>query len=56
MTLFLTFNLSIKTGHAAYYADGVMEQVVAMRQSGNTAMPLPKPIPDGIVGFVAVED
>ena len=56
ITLFLAFNLSVETGHAAYYSHGVMRRVIAMRQSGNTAMPLPSPLPAGIVGFVAVED
>ena len=40
---------------ASQYAHGVMDQVIAMRQSGRTAMDLPEvlPITDG---FVAVED
>jgi len=34
LSLFLLFNLQF--GHAAYYADGAMEQVVRIRQAGWT--------------------
>jgi hypothetical protein len=53
LSLFLLFNLQF--GHAAYYADGAMEQVVRIRQAGWTAGDLPTDLPP-VVGFVAVSD
>jgi len=52
-SLFLLFNLQF--GHAAYYAPGVMGQVVRIRQAGWTAGDLPVNLPP-IVGFVAVPE
>ena len=47
--------VTIDTGYAGYYSHGVMRDVVLMRQSGNTAMSLPKDLPP-VIGFVAVKD
>jgi hypothetical protein len=54
VSLLLLFQ--IKMGHAAYYAEHRMEEVVHVRQAGLTAQSLPTAIPDGIVGFVALPD
>jgi len=48
----LALMFHIETGHVAYYADGVMEQVVAVRQAGWTAGDLPVELPP-VIGFVA---
>lgn len=48
--------VSVERGYAAYYADGMMQDVVTVRQAGWTAGPLPAKIPDGVVGFVARPD
>jgi len=47
--------ISITYGHAAYYADGVMEGVVYVRQHSDTWATLPVGIPP-VIGFVAVDD
>lgn len=46
---------NLRAGHAAYYAEGVMEQVVEIRQAGWTAGPLPAELPD-VDGYIAVLD
>lgn len=56
--ILLAFFLSlflIEQGQAAYYSPGVFEQVVAIRQSGWTAGPLPEELPP-VIGFVARRD
>jgi len=45
----------IEQGQAAYYSPGVFEQVVAIRQAGWTANPLPQSLPP-VIGFVARRD
>lgn len=52
--LLLLANLQV--GHAAYYADGVMADVIAVRQAGWTAGTLPVDVPDGVTCFVATLD
>ena len=52
LALALAMGLRLEVGHAAYYADGVMEQVVRIRQAGWTAGDLPVELPP-VVGFVA---
>ena len=47
--------VTIDVGHAAYYNPGVMEQVVAVRQAGWTANPLP-PEFSHVIGFIARQD
>lgn len=42
----------ITYGQAAYYSDGVFEDVIRMRQAGNTAMSLPRELPP-VIGYVA---
>lgn len=44
--------IQLEYGQAAYYNPGVFKQVVAIRQAGWTANPLPKKLPK-IIGFVA---
>ena len=56
--IFLAAFLSLfytEQGQAAYYNPGVFEQVVAIRQAGWTANPLPKQLAP-IIGFVARRD
>lgn len=48
--------LWIEAGYAAYYGEGVMEQVIEIRQAGWTAGPLPDPLPADVVGCVARRD
>jgi hypothetical protein len=48
----LALMFQVEMGHVAYYADGVMEQVVAVRQAGWTAGDLPVNLPP-VIGFVA---
>lgn len=53
--IFLIAFLSLfhfEQGQAAYYNSGVFEQVVAIRQTGWTANPLPEELPP-VIGFVA---
>lgn len=50
--LVASLGLCVEAGSAAYYADGVMERVVAVRQAGWTAGPLPAELPP-VIGFVA---
>ena len=45
----------LEQGQAAYYNRGVFEQVVAIRQAGWTANPLPEELPP-VIGFVARRD
>ena len=45
----------IEQGQAAYYSPGVFEQVVAIRQAGWTANPLPRELPP-VIGFTARRD
>lgn len=45
--------LVIISGWASQYAEGVFERVIAVRQSGRTAMDLPAELPQ-VDGFVAV--
>jgi hypothetical protein len=51
--LALLATVSISYGSCAYYAPGVMERVVEIRQAGWTAGDLPKPVPAGVAAFVA---
>ncbi len=56
--LFLIAFLSLfhlEQGQAAYYNPGVFKQVVAIRQAGWTANPLPEKLPP-VIGFVARQD
>jgi hypothetical protein len=53
-TLFLLANLRI--GHAAYYAQGVMADVIAVRQAGWAVGELPVEAPPGVTCFVATDD
>jgi len=46
----------LQVGHAAYYADGVMADVIAVRQAGWTAGDLPAEVPPGVTCFVATPD
>jgi len=55
LALVLVAGLRFEVGHAAYYADGVMEQVVCVHQAGWTAGDLPVDLPP-VIGFVAVPD
>lgn len=55
LILALLVELRFEYGHAAYYSEGVMEQVVAVRQAGWAAGSLPVSLPP-VVGFVAVPD
>jgi len=48
----LALHFQVEMGHIAYYSQGVMESVVAVRQAGWTAGPLPADLPP-VVGFVA---
>lgn len=48
----LTSLFHVTYGHAAYYSEGVFKEVIQMRQSGNTAMSLPREVPP-VIGFVA---
>lgn len=43
---------SVEHGQAAYYSPGVFKQVVAIRQAGWTAGPLPQNLPP-VIGFIA---
>ncbi len=54
LAAFLSY-ITIDVGHVAYYNPGVMEQVVAVRQAGWTANPLP-PEFSHVIGFVARQD
>ena len=45
----------LEQGQAAYYNPGVFKQVVAIRQAGWTANPLPEELPP-VIGFVARQD
>jgi hypothetical protein len=45
--------LWMEAGQAAYYNEGVMEQVVDIRQAGWAAGSLPDPLPADVVGFAA---
>jgi hypothetical protein len=45
--------LWMEAGQAAYYNEGVMEQVVEIRQAGWAAGALPDPLPADVVGFAA---
>ena len=54
MSFFVT-GMVILSGIASQYAPGVMEGVVAVRQSGATVADLPHDLPD-VDGFVAVKD
>jgi hypothetical protein len=48
--------ISVTYGHAAYYAEGVMEQVVYVRQhTASVWKTLPPDVPP-VIGFVAVDD
>lgn len=56
MTMVLAGSPSVQTGHAAHYGEGVMENVVAIRQANQGweySLPVYNP---GIVGYVAIED
>lgn len=46
---------NVEQGQAAYYNPGRFEQVVAVRQAGWTANPLPEELPP-VIGFVARQD
>lgn len=52
IALVLALGLRLEIGHAAYYSDEVMEQVVKVRQAGWTAGPLPVELPR-VIGYVA---
>ena len=57
-TLLLALGLSIAVeyGHAVYYAEGVMEEVVYVRQHTDKVWAtLPKEVPP-VIGFVALND
>lgn len=47
--------VTVEYGHAAYYAEGVMEEVIYVRQNCETwgSLPLEKP---HVIGYVAVND
>jgi hypothetical protein len=46
----------LQVGHAAYYAPDVMENVIAVRQAGRVASPLPAEAPERVTCFVATDD
>lgn len=50
--LSLLIMVNVDYGHAAFYSSGVMEEVVAIRQAGWTANPLPVELPP-IQDFIA---
>ncbi|MGD8501401.1 MAG: hypothetical protein PVJ86_12185 [Phycisphaerales bacterium] len=50
--LALALMFRFEMGHVAYYAEDVMERVVAVRQAGWTAGDLPVELPP-VIGFVA---
>ncbi len=52
LALVTSLGLRFDAGHAAYYARGVMADVVRVRQAGWTAGDLPVNLPR-VVGFVA---
>ena len=55
LALVASLGLRFERGFVGYYADGIMRDVVAMRQSGNTAMPLPRELPK-VCGYIATAD
>jgi hypothetical protein len=46
----------LQVGHAAYYSQGVMEDVIAVRQAGWAIGELPVEAPPGVTCFVATDD
>jgi hypothetical protein len=47
--------ITLEYGHAAYYNEGVMEDVIYVRQNSAVWESLPSEVPP-VIGFVALED